>query len=79
MELKVEIPFQQLLIAVKFLTPAQKVKLKKELTELPKKKSDSADKLAFIEMLVNGPIYEKKNIETIESNIKSNSKWRTKS
>ena len=76
MEVKVEIPFKQLLTAVKTLTPAQKAKLKEELTE---KKSTRDDKSAFIEMLLNGPVYTEKQIKSIEENTKSIAKWRTKS
>jgi hypothetical protein len=76
MELKVEIPFKQLLTAVKTLTPAQKAKLKEELTET---KSVKDDKSAFIEMLLDGPVYTEQQIQTIEENTKSIAKWRTKS
>lgn len=72
MELKVEIPFQQLLTAVKTLTPAQKIKLMQERTE---KKSAKDDKSAFIEMLLNGPVYTEKQIQIIEENTKSIAKW----
>lgn len=76
MEMNLEIPFQQLLNAVKTLTPAQKEKLKQELTE-----EDSAkeDKSAFIEMLLSGPVYSEEQIQTIEENRKSIAQWRTKS
>ncbi|MEO6230309.1 MAG: hypothetical protein ABJB11_14195 [Ferruginibacter sp.] len=47
MELKVEIPFQQLLTAPKTLTPAQKAKLKQELIEENPGKDDN-DKSVFI-------------------------------
>ena len=76
MEMKVQIPFQQLLTAVKTLTPAQKARLRQELVE---EKPDKDDKAEFIEMLLNGPVYSEKEILTIEENRKSISKWRTKS
>ena len=75
MELKVQIPFQQLLTAVKTLTSSQKARLKQEL-EAGKHKKD--DKAAFIEMLLNGPVFTEKDILTIEENRKSIAKWRTK-
>ena len=75
MELKVQIPFQQFLTAVKTLTPAQKVRLKEELTD---EKSSKGDKEAFIEMLLQGPVFTEKEIETIEENRKSITKWRAK-
>jgi hypothetical protein len=68
MEMKVQIPFDQLLAAIKTLTPTQKAKLKQELNE---EKSSTDDKTAFIEMLLNGPVYSEKQIQTIEENRKS--------
>ena len=76
MEIKLDIPFQQLLTVVKTLTPSQKAKLRQELTE---EASDKEDKSEFIEMLMNGPVYSKKDIQTIEDNRKSIAKWRTNS
>ena len=75
MEMKVQIPFDQLLTAIKTLTPTQKAKLKQELNE---EMSSPDDKTAFIEMLLNGPVYSEKQIQTIEENRKSIAKWRTK-
>ncbi len=76
MEMKVQIPFQQLLTAVKTLTPAQKARLRQELAEEKPVKDDKAE---FIEMLLNGPVYTEQEIKTIEENRKSIAKWRTKS
>jgi len=76
METKAQVPFQQLLTAVKFLTPMQKEQLKQELAE---EKPAEDDKAAFIEMLLNGPVYTEAQIQTIEENKKSIAKWRTKS
>jgi len=76
MEMKVQIPFQQLLTAVRTLTPTQKARLREELAEENPAKDD---KDAFIEMLLNGPVYTEKDIQTIEENRKSLAKWRTKS
>lgn len=76
MEIKLDIPFQQLLTVVKTLTPSQKAKLKQELSEEDCAKED---KSAFIEMLLKGPVYSEKDIQTIEENRKSIAKWRTKS
>ncbi len=74
MEIKVQMPFQQLLTVVKTLTPAQKAKLRKELRE---EKPLQKDKEEFIEFLLNGPVYSEKQIKTIEENRKSIAKWRT--
>ena len=76
MEIKLDIPFQQLLTVVKTLTPLQKAKLKQELSE---EESAKEDKSAFIEMLLKGPVYSEKDIRIIEENRKSIAKWRTKS
>ncbi len=76
MEIKVELPFQELLAVVKNLTPTQKAALRHELN------NDTIavnDKTSFIEMLLNGPVYTNKEIEIIEENRKSIAKWRTKS
>ncbi len=68
MEMKLQVPFQQLLELVKSLTPAQKAKLRQELTE---DKPSKTDKDKFIEYLLNGPVYSEKEIQTIEENRKS--------
>jgi len=73
--MKVQIPFQQLLTAVKALTPSQKIRLRQELAE---EKSEKDDKSTFIEMLLNGPVFTENEIQTIEENRKSIAKWRTK-
>ena len=71
--MKVQILFQQLLAALKTLTPVEKARLRQELSE---ETSDRDDKAEFIEMLVNGPVYTEKEIKTIEENRKSIAKWR---
>lgn len=76
MEMKIQVPFQQLLNVVKNLPPAQKAKLRQELdSELNPKK----DKDSFIDFLLNGPVYTDKEIAVIEENTKSIAAWRTKS
>ncbi|MDO1445664.1 hypothetical protein Q0590_05355 [Rhodocytophaga aerolata] len=77
MEIKVEVPFQQLLSMVKALTPAQKARLRKELDE-EKPASDNKED-DFIHFLLNGPVYSDKDIAIIEENRKSIAAWRTKS
>lgn len=76
MEIKIQVPFQQLLEIVRSLPPAQKAKLRRELTEeeiLPKDKED------FIAYLLKGPVFSKEEIEIIEENRKNIAEWRTKS
>ncbi len=76
MEIKVQVPFQQLLTIVKSLSPTQKAKLRQELD---KEKPLQKDKDDFIEYLLNGPVYSEKDIQVIEENRKSIAAWRTKS
>ena len=76
MEMKVQIPFQQLLSAVKTLTSSQKAKLRHELE---KEGTKSVDKASYITMLLSGPVFTEKEIQTIDENRKSIAKWRTKS
>lgn len=75
MEMKVQVPFQQLLTLVKKLTPSQKAKLRQELnTERPSLEAGND----FLEFLLNGPVYSEKEIAIIDENRKSISAWRTK-
>ncbi|MBS1574719.1 MAG: hypothetical protein JST09_05400 [Bacteroidetes bacterium] len=75
MEMKVQVPFQQLLKLVKSLTPGQKAKLRQELAVENQPMRDKDD---FIEYLLNGPVYSDKEINMIEKNRKSIAAWRTK-
>ncbi len=76
MEMKVQVPFQQLLNIIKSLSPEQKAILRQELDE---EKLFQKDKDDFIEYLLNGPVYSHKEIKVIEENRKSIAAWRTKS
>ncbi|GEO10076.1 hypothetical protein [Segetibacter aerophilus] len=76
MEIKVQIPFQQLLTAVKTLTPKEKERLREELA---KERSVKDNKNELIEMLLAGPVYTEEDINNIGENRKSIAKWRTKS
>ncbi len=75
MEMKVQVPFQQLLTIVRTLTPGQKAKLREELNE---EKPDMKMQDDFIEFLLNGPVYSDKDLQIIKENRKSIAKWRTK-
>ena len=75
MEMKVQVPFQQLLKLVKSLTPDQKARLRQELAE---EKPTIKDKDGFIEYLLNGPVYSDEEINVIEQNRKSIAAWRRK-
>lgn len=74
MEIKVKMPFQQLVELVKSLSPIQKAKLKKELDG--SERNSQQDQ--FIDFLLSGPVYSEKDIAIIEENRKSISTWRSK-
>jgi len=76
MEMKVQVPFHQLLTIVKTLTPIQKAKLRAELNQQKVEKKPQDD---FIEYLLKGPVYNDKDIQVIEENRKNIASWRTKS
>lgn len=74
MEVKVHIPFQELVTIVKQLSPAQKARLQKELAKEAKlvtKKSRTT------QLLLKGPVFTNEQIKTIEDTHKSISAWRT--
>lgn len=73
--MKVQVPFQQLLILVKKLTPSQKARLRQELND---DKPVAKEKDEFMDFLLNGPVYSEKDLTIIEDNRKSIAAWRTK-
>lgn len=75
MEIKVQVPFQQLLKLVKSLSPSQKARLRKELSE---ENPSMKVKDGFIQDLLNGPVLSEEDIARIEDNRKSIAAWRTK-
>lgn len=75
MEMKIQIPFQQLLLALKTLTPSQKARVRLELADNKPVKDDKSE---FIEMLLHGPVYSEEQIRTIEETRKSMAEWRGK-
>ena len=75
MEMKVQVPFQQLLTIVKTLTPSQKAKLRAELNE---EQSEVKQQDDFIEYLLKGPVYNDKDLQIIEENRKRITVWRKK-
>lgn len=76
MEMKIQIPFQQLLTVVKTLPPAQKARLRKELDQDPPIAQTKND---FIDLLLHGPVYSDADLKIIDDNSKSIAAWRTKS
>lgn len=76
MEVKVHIPFNELVAIVRQLSPTQKAKLQKELTQEVK---PYTKKSRLTELLLNGPVFTDEQIKTIEETRKSINQWRTKS
>ena len=75
MDLRFNIPFQELLTIVKALSPSQRERLKQELEEEPPIQEKNNH---FIEFLLEGPVYSKDEIKKIELNRKSISESRKK-
>jgi hypothetical protein len=75
MELRFNIPFQELLTLVKALTPKQRERLRQELDEGTPVQQENNE---FIDFLLKGPVYSKEDIRLIEENRKSITAWRTK-
>ncbi len=75
MELRFNIPFQELLTLVKALTPKQRERLRQELDEGTPVQQENNE---FIDFLLKGPVYSKEEIRLIEENRKSIAAWRTK-
>ncbi len=74
MELKVHIPFNELVAIVRQLSPAQKAKLQKELVQDVR----PATKMSRLtELLLNGPVFTNEQTNTIEETRKSINQWRT--
>ncbi len=65
MELKFDIPFQQLLKLVKSLTPNQRERLRQELESGAPLKEENDE---FIKFLLKGPVYSKDDINQIMKN-----------
>lgn len=76
MEVKVQIPFNELVDIVKQLSPTQKIKLQKELAQ---KEEPSKKRSRLTKLLLNGPVFTQEQINTIEQTRKSINQWRRKS
>lgn len=74
MEVRVHIPFEELVSIVRQLSPAEKAKLQQELTEI----NPASKKNRLTELLLNGPVFTDEQIKTIEETRKSINRWRTK-
>ena len=76
MEVKVNIPFEELVTIIRQLSPIQKAKLQDELAAEAKPTSKNS---RLTELLLNGPVFTDQQIKTIEETHKSINQWRTKS
>ena len=74
MEVRVRIPFEELVSIVRQLSPAEKAKLQLELIKEAKPASQNS---RLTEMLLNGPVFTDEQIKTIEETRKSINQWRT--
>lgn len=70
-----QIPFNELVAIVRQLSPIQKERLQKELTQ---KAEPVTKKSRLTELLLNGPVFTDEQIKTIEETRKSINQWRTK-
>ena len=77
MEVKMQIPFNELVAIVRQLSPSQKERLKKELAQKASPVTNGK-KSRLIELLLNGPVFTDDQIKTIEETSKSINEWRTK-
>ena len=75
MQVQVDIEFDDLLKIVKNLPAIQLSKLKKEIEANPEKETKRQD---FKSLLLNGPTFSKKQLDTIAKNRKAINQWRTK-
>lgn len=74
MEIKVQIPFEELVAIVKQLSPTQKAKLQKEMGQ----ETQPIGKSRLTDLLLKGPVFTDEQIETIEETRKSINQWRSK-
>lgn len=74
MEVKVNIPFNQLIELVRKLNPKQKELLRKEL----KRESSISDQNTkeLLTIIADGPVYKDTDLEKIRENRQSISEWR---
>jgi hypothetical protein len=76
MEVKVNIPFRELITLIRQLSPEQKAQIQKELATETKSGTKNS---RLTELLLDGPVFAKEQIDTIKETRKSINQWRTKS
>jgi len=75
MQVQLDIEFDQLVQIAKKLPMKQWDKLKEEVEAKPASDSERED---FRKLLLNGPIFSKKQLKTIDETRKAINQWRTK-
>jgi hypothetical protein len=75
MEVRVHKPFKELVSVVRQLSPAEKARLQKELSQEAEPASKNS---RLTELLLNGPVFTDEQIKIIEETRKSIKQWRTK-
>jgi hypothetical protein len=75
MDVKVNIPFNQLLALIHRLNAKQKAQLRAELDSTTSQESEA---LEFIRLISNGPVYVASDLQQIENNRESIRQWRHK-
>ncbi|WP_019986681.1 hypothetical protein [Rudanella lutea] len=73
MEVRIQLPFEELVAIVRQLSPAEKIRLQQELTTEVKPRPSR-----LTELLLNGPVFGQDQIDAMEENRKSMNQWRTK-
>ena len=77
MEVRVNIPFVELLAIVRQLPAAEKRRLRQELDKKPEPEVQKQSRLT--ELLLSGPTFTEEQIKAIEETRKSINQWRTTS
>jgi uncharacterized protein (DUF1778 family) len=75
MEIRLDIPFEQLLRALKQLTPAQRRKAKAVLDETTRTKA-SKEENGLAELLLSGPVFSNEQLKNMADTRKSFAQWR---
>ncbi len=75
MEVKVQMPFNELVSIVRQLSPTQIKQFQKELSQ---KIESATKKSGLTELLLNGLVFTNEQINAIEEKRKSINQWRTK-
>lgn len=75
MEVKLNIPFEQLLRALSQLTPMQRRKAKAVLERKPAGKTSEGEE-SLAELLLHGPVFSKEQLLRMEETLKAFAAWK---